>query len=95
MALVQHLRRDQRVLVDAARLRALDLLDDAGRLPNSEPSTRRPSFAIVAYARAMSSGLTATDPRPMEKYGARRLRMPRLWAVLTIAFGPTTSVSCA
>ena len=32
-----------------------------------EPSTRLPSFAMVAYARAMSSGLTATKPRPIEK----------------------------
>ena len=43
----------------------------------------------------MSSGLTAPEPRPIEKYGTSRLRIPRLRAVFTIAFGPTRSVSCA
>ncbi len=38
-----------------------------GTLPMIEPSTRLPSLAIVAYARVMSSGLTATAPRPIEK----------------------------
>jgi hypothetical protein len=38
-----------------------------GRSWNTDPSTRRPSFAIVAYARAMSSALTAPEPSPIEK----------------------------
>ena len=29
------------------------------------PSTRRPPFASVAYARASSSGVTASAPRPI------------------------------
>ena len=66
-----------------------------GLSPKTEPSTLRPSFAIVEYARAISSGFTATDPSPIEKYASSGLRIPRACAVSTIAFGPTRSVSCA
>ena len=66
-----------------------------GRLPTIEPSMRSPWLATVAYARASSSGFTAREPSPIEKYASSGLRIPRSCAVLTIAFGPTTSVSCA
>ena len=61
----------------------------------TDPSTRLPSLAIVAYARVMSSGLTATKPRPIEKYAGSSERIPRRCAVSTIAFGPTMLVSWA
>ena len=60
-----------------------------------EPSTRWPSFAIVAYARVMSSGLTATAPSPIEKYAGSFERIPSCFAVSTIERGPTIFVSCA
>ena len=47
--------------------RSLTVRTTRGRSPMIEPSTRWPSFAIVAYARVMSSGLTATAPSPIEK----------------------------
>ena len=56
---------------------------------------RCPSFANVAYARAMSSGLTASWPRPIEKNGSSRLRIPSACAVATTALGVTSCVSCA
>ena len=56
---------------------------------------RSPSFATVAYARASSSGFTASVPSPIEKNGSSGLRMPRSWAVFTICAGPTMSVSWA
>ena len=56
---------------------------------------RLPPFANVAYARVMSSGLTASWPRPIEKNGSSLLRMPSACAVATTAFGVTTCVSCA
>ena len=43
----------------------------------------------------MSSGLTATAPRPIEKYAGSSERMPSRRAVSTIVFGPTIFVSCA
>ena len=95
MSLVQDLMRVRRVLVDTRGSNVVDGLDHAWDVPESEPSTRRPSLASVAYARASSSGLTAAEPSPMEKYGWSRLWMPRLWAVFTISFGPTRSVSWA
>ena len=38
-----------------------------GLFPMIEPSTRRPRLANVEKARAISSGLTASVPRPIEK----------------------------
>jgi hypothetical protein len=66
-----------------------------GRSFMIDPSTRLPSFAIVAYARAMSRGLTATNPKPIEKYAGSLERIPSRCAVSTIDFGPTMFVSCA
>jgi hypothetical protein len=38
-----------------------------GRLPVIEPSIRKPPFENAEYARAISIGLTASPPSPIEK----------------------------
>jgi hypothetical protein len=38
-----------------------------GSLPKIELSIRRPPFANVAYARAISSGFTGSAPSPIAK----------------------------
>ena len=63
--------------------------------PKIDPSTRCPSFANVAYARAISSGLTGSAPSPIAKYGCRWPVIPTSCAVRTTFAGPTSFVSCA
>src|SRR5689334_24113115 len=52
-----------------------------GRLPNAAPSTRAPLSAKVEKARAISSGLTGSAPRPIAKYGFRCRVIPMRCAV--------------
>ena len=61
-----------------------------GRLPKTAPSTRRPWFAKVEKARAISSGLTASAPSPIAKYFFSGLVIPSRFAVRTMAAGPTS-----
>jgi len=56
---------------------------------------RKPPFANVAYARAISSGFTACEPSPIEKTAWSGLVIPSRCAVRTTLGGPTTFVSCA
>ncbi len=59
------------------------------------PSIRKPPFANAENARAISSGLTACAPSPIEKYDFSGLAIPSLCAVFTMFAGPTSRVSCA
>ena len=59
------------------------------------PSIRSPPLSNAENARAISSGLTASAPRPIAKYFFSGLVIPSCFAVRTIAPGPTSWVSCA
>ena len=66
-----------------------------GRSPKAAPSIRAPPFAKEEKARAISSGLTGSAPRPIAKYGLRWRVIPSRCAIVATFPGPTSSVSCA
>ena len=56
---------------------------------------RTPLAASVAYAFAISRGVTPWEPSVMEQTACSRDVMPMSWAVMTTFEGFTTVISCA
>ena len=55
-----------------------------------------PIAGNVAYAAAMSSGETASEPSPIDATGlSGDMCTPSRWAICHTYCGPTSSVSCA